>query len=220
MILHYPVPEILAQRASAPASAPVPARPAATVMLLRDAATAPGVEVFAFRRHQTMAFAPGMMVFPGGAVEEADHVPGADPFRIAAARETFEECGVRVDPADLHPWARWITPAFEPRRFDTMFYVARLPEGEQPGEIVHEGRDGVWLAPAEALARHAAGDLPMLPPTQVCLEDLAALPDVATALAIPRLLDPVCPVLTTDQQGAAVLRVELPHPPGRPAVTR
>lgn len=83
------------------------ARPAATILLLRDGPA--GIEVFMVVRHQAMDFAGGALVFPGGRVEEPDHELAAraedcpNPenldtetlaFRIAAIRETFEECGV------------------------------------------------------------------------------------------------------------------------------
>jgi 8-oxo-dGTP pyrophosphatase MutT (NUDIX family) len=83
------------------------ARPAATIMLLRDGPE--GIEVFMVVRHHAIEFAAGALVFPGGRVEEADHdlaaraagCPNPDgldtealAFRVAAIRETFEECGV------------------------------------------------------------------------------------------------------------------------------
>lgn len=83
------------------------ARPAATIMLLRDGPD--GVEVFMVVRHHAIDFASGALVFPGGRVEETDHELAARPqncpnpdrlstedlaFRVAAIRETFEECGV------------------------------------------------------------------------------------------------------------------------------
>ena len=83
------------------------ARPAATIMLLRDGPH--GVEVFMVVRHHAIDFASGALVFPGGRVEETDHELAARPnacpnpgrlstddlaFRVAAIRETFEECGV------------------------------------------------------------------------------------------------------------------------------
>ena len=75
---------------------PVPARPAATVLLLRDGAAV--LEVFMVVRHREIEFAGGALVFPGGRVEEADaELAGGDPlgaYRIAGIRETFEECGV------------------------------------------------------------------------------------------------------------------------------
>lgn len=79
------------------------ARPAATILLLRDGPD--GIEVFMVVRHHAIDFAAGALVFPGGRVEPPDHAlagrlgpEGSDTaamaFRIAAIRETFEECGV------------------------------------------------------------------------------------------------------------------------------
>jgi 8-oxo-dGTP pyrophosphatase MutT (NUDIX family) len=71
----------------------VPAKPASTVMLLRDVAD--GVEVFMLRRTKAAAFAGGMYVFPGGKVDPADGEEGSDEaYLIAAIRECFEEAGV------------------------------------------------------------------------------------------------------------------------------
>jgi len=83
---------------------PVPPRPAATVLLLRDAKD--GVEVLMTRRSPTASFAPGAYVFPGGTIDAADaqvhdiaaHRPGQEGQRltqaVAAIRESFEELGV------------------------------------------------------------------------------------------------------------------------------
>ncbi|MEA2738225.1 MAG: hypothetical protein QOH05_1532 [Acetobacteraceae bacterium] len=83
------------------------ARPAATILLLRDGPE--GIEVFMVVRHHAVDFASGALVFPGGRVEEADHdlavraddCPNPDrldtealAFRVAAIREKFVECGV------------------------------------------------------------------------------------------------------------------------------
>src|SRR3954452_11472821 len=71
----------------------VPARPASTVMLLRDVEG--GVEVFMLRRTTAAVFAGGMYVFPGGRVDPADGEDGSDEaYAIAAIRECFEEAGV------------------------------------------------------------------------------------------------------------------------------
>lgn len=82
-------------------------RLAATVMLLRDGAE--GMEVFMIVRHQDSNFASGALVFPGGRVDPEDHELAVDAavfapqsgvdaaaaaLRVAAIRETFEECGV------------------------------------------------------------------------------------------------------------------------------
>ena len=73
-----------------------PARPASTVLLLRDGKR--GMEVFMVVRHRQIDFASGALVFPGGRVEAADKTLGGGDahaaFRVAAIRETWEECGV------------------------------------------------------------------------------------------------------------------------------
>ena len=71
----------------------MPAKPAATVLLLRDADTVEGIEVFMLRRTKTAAFAGGMYVFPGGKVDEVDG-EGDAGYAIAAIRECYEEAGV------------------------------------------------------------------------------------------------------------------------------
>lgn len=78
----------------------VPVRPAATVMLLRDAPT--GIEVFMLRRTTAAVFAGGMYVFPGGRVDPADGA-GDEAFVVAAIRECYEEAGVLLaDGPDGH----------------------------------------------------------------------------------------------------------------------
>ena len=258
----FPVP--LGPRSARPGPAPTGAstgeppvpRPSASVLLISDgrpdlAARGPGedpeatrhgsgVWVYTFRRTAQMAFAAGMLVFPGGAVEPGDDelVPaengsGLTDRHVAAVRETFEECGVllavpvdgrsapsaarlaelrtdllagrvglgdvlaavgmRLDGMLLHAWARWVTPLVEPRRFDTTFFVAALPAGQQVGPVAGEGERAQWRRAAEAVAEHRAGRLAMLPPTLVCLEELAAAGDVAELLATARVVRPVCP---------------------------
>jgi 8-oxo-dGTP pyrophosphatase MutT (NUDIX family) len=99
---------------------PLTPRPAATVMLIRDRPD--GISVFLMRRHSAMEFAAGVMVFPGGGVDDRDRnaqiawtgpppswwaqrfgveTELAEALVCAAARETFEECGVLfAGPAD------------------------------------------------------------------------------------------------------------------------
>jgi 8-oxo-dGTP pyrophosphatase MutT (NUDIX family) len=83
----------------------------------------------------------------------------------------------------LGAWARWITPEFEPRRFDTYFFVAALPAGQGTRDVSGEADHTMWVRPADAVARYAAGEIAMLPPTVVMLRELAAYPDVAGVLA-------------------------------------
>jgi 8-oxo-dGTP pyrophosphatase MutT (NUDIX family) len=93
----------------------------------------------------------------------------------------------------LVPWSRWITPEFEPRRFDTYFFLALLPQGQRTRDVSGEADDTLWIRPADALERCAAGDLPMLPPTAVTLRELAGYADPAGLLAGAASRDPGAP---------------------------
>ena len=50
----------------------------------------------------------------------------------------------------LGPWAHWITPEFEERRYDTWFFVAALPEGQRTRDVSGEADHTVWIRPADA----------------------------------------------------------------------
>lgn len=94
---------------------PVPAIPAATIILLRD--TADGMRVLMLRRNPKTAFAPGALVFPGGKLHDVDRVDGLqqyldvdsgsgdalNPYRVGAIRETFEETGMLIATLDGKP---------------------------------------------------------------------------------------------------------------------
>lgn len=195
---------------------PAVPRPAATVLLLRDAAG--GLEVLMTRRSATASFAPGAYVFPGGGIDAADAQAHALAARrpgqqdapltqaIAAIRESFEELGVllarhadgspvaaaevaaldRAAPFfpqcrerglvlaadEVYVLAHWITDRDLPRRFDVPFLVARMPEGQEPVADEAEQFEPVWVRPADALARHKAGQFFMIFPTIRTLERL------------------------------------------------
>ncbi|WP_354641360.1 NUDIX hydrolase [Kitasatospora camelliae] len=83
----------------------------------------------------------------------------------------------------LAAWARWITPAFEERRFDTWFFVAVLPGGQAAAEQVGEADRVAWLTPAEAVEGYAEGRYGMLPPTVTVLRELLPVRTAAGALA-------------------------------------
>jgi 8-oxo-dGTP pyrophosphatase MutT (NUDIX family) len=87
-----------------------------------------------------------------------------------------------VDAGALRYFSHWITPPGESRRFDTYFFVARAPAGQIAHADLSETHDGIWLAPAEALARHAAGAFALIFPTIKHLERLRTFADVAALL--------------------------------------
>ncbi|MDQ8706678.1 NUDIX hydrolase [Streptomyces sp. LHD-70] len=83
----------------------------------------------------------------------------------------------------LGAWTRWITPEFEPRRYDTWFFVAALPEGQRTRNVSTEADRTVWIAPADATARYDRGELLMMPPTIATLRQLGAYDKAGAALA-------------------------------------
>ena len=214
-----------------PQRAPAPVRPAATVLLLRDAPQ--GIEVLMTRRSMTASFAPGAYVFPGGGIDAADAQAHGHSTRratqsdghltqaIAAIRESFEELGIllarhadgsHLDTAqiaaldrkapfaaqcaaqgltlsggEVFVLAHWVTDRDLPRRFDVPFLVARMPEGQEPVADESEQFEPLWVRPADALARHAAGQFFIIFPTIRTLERLqtyASVDDVLKACAV------------------------------------
>lgn len=74
----------------------------------------------------------------------------------------------------LVPWDNWITPVGEPRRYDTRFFLALVPEGQEPDADTSEAWEASWERPERALARWRAGERRLMPPTWVQLRVLAA----------------------------------------------
>jgi 8-oxo-dGTP pyrophosphatase MutT (NUDIX family) len=182
-------------------SVPSLAAPAASVILLRDGPS--GLATYLLHRHARMAFAPSMVVFPGGRVDAVDDSGEADPIRRCALRETLEETGVVLTDTDLHPWAHWITPEIEPRRYDTTFFVAAMPDDQEAADISGETDDADWSTPGDALAAERSELFRMLPPTMSILIELADLATVADVInqAIDRKIEPVLPQLVETESG-------------------
>lgn len=144
------------------------------------------------RRNDKVAFMAGAYVFPGGRVDDADHAhaargsvadgesrfPGLTaqtelPYRMAAARELEEEAAVRVDVADLEPLAHWVTPEIETRRYDTRFFLVRMPEGQEAKHDEGETTELAWLPPAAAIECARRKEIMLPPPTWTTLKRLA-----------------------------------------------
>ena len=196
------VPDRLVERAATwtQGSVPVEAGLAASVVLLRE--TEAGLETYLLHRHARMAFAPSMVVFPGGRVDPADRAD-PDPVRRCAVRETEEETGVRLPPEALMPWAHWVTPELEPRRYDTFFYLAELPGDQQADDRSGETDRADWSTPAAALAEERAGRIGLMPPTLSILLELAELGSLAAVrrAATDRVIERVLPRLVPEGAG-------------------
>jgi 8-oxo-dGTP pyrophosphatase MutT (NUDIX family) len=220
------VPDRIVQRAAAWTAGSIVAvpRPAASVVLLRavgcasirggtpPAATGSGVETYLLHRHARMPFAASMVVFPGGGLDPADRAAD-DPIRRCAVRETEEETGVRLDPRDLLPWAHWVTPEIEPRRYDTYFFLAELPDGQQADDRSGETDRAEWSTPDAALAAEQAGHLALMPPTLSIVLELSELGSLGAIrqAARERVIERVLPQLV---QGADGWQFRYPAPGG------
>jgi 8-oxo-dGTP pyrophosphatase MutT (NUDIX family) len=110
----------------------------------------------------------------------------------------------------LRPWANWITPEEEPRRYDTKFFIAALPVGQQADGSTSEADHAEWRRPTDAIDLWKAGERGLLPPTWMTLADLAELDTVADAMATDRTIGKVMPKVIRDGR---VLRPVLPGDP-------
>lgn len=236
---------------------PVEPRPAATLILLREALDADGgagaLEVLVMQRSLKSTFMGGAVVFPGGRVEPEDAAwedavapagrsEGAwwdqegRAARVAACREALEEVGVvplagepvgpdeierlrraaaggstklrealaasgrRLDVEGLVPYARWVTPEAEPKRFDARFFVAKAPADQIAISDQHEAVRVGWETPSELIRRADAGEITLFPPTHRTLSLLREAGSVARVLAgaAQASLEIICPRFALD----------------------
>lgn len=188
-------------------------RQAASVILLRGGAQT--LELLLVRRTEKARFMAGVWVFPGGGVD-AHEGEGDTAHRRAAVRELVEEAGVTLaDPggSELVKFSQWITPAEVKIRFDTHFFLAELPGGQ---EVVVDGEECVdqgWFTPQAALDAHTAGEILLVFPTIKHLEQLSPFATAAELLAYAagREVRPVQPRVVVTGETARVL---LPGEPG------
>lgn len=108
----------------------------------------------------------------------------------------------------LAPWSRWVTPEFEPRRYDTYFFVAVLPTGQRTRDVGGEAAHTRWARPAELFD----GSLPMLPPTRATLRQIGRYETVDALLGAAATRDaatPVRPRVEFDADGNGTLVVPI-----------
>ena len=107
----------------------------------------------------------------------------------------------------LHYYAHWITPEARSERFDTRFFLACHPEGQEATFDQKETTTGVWLTPQKALEENLKGKVPLSPPTLKTLEDLSrfkSVDDVFSSLTNKKIQS-VLPILTKGANGPMIV---------------
>ena len=147
--------------------------PAATVVLLRDGDA--GIELLMLKKNSKITFG-GMWVFPGGKIDAEDYPISGDvdrAARVAAARETQEEAGLSVSAEEFVQIAHWTPPPGPQKRFATWFFAAQISGDEDIAIDDGEIKAHAWIRPQDALAKHAEGEIDLVPPTWITLYHLS-----------------------------------------------
>jgi 8-oxo-dGTP pyrophosphatase MutT (NUDIX family) len=151
---------------------------------------------------------------------EADRAALVD--RSLALAELLERRALVLRADLLRPWAHWITPEIETRRFDTRFFVAALPSGQRTRDVGGEADRVFWIRPRDAVDAAQRGEISLMPPTMATLTELSSYDTVDAVLtaATTREIRPVLPKVTViepDADGVAPqLRFFLPGDDGYP----
>ncbi len=158
----------------------------------------------------------------GGSVAHADLLmlrARVEKEKSSALVAFLGERRLRLHLGALQPFARWVTPTAESRRFDTRFYVTPLPAGQVGAHDSRETTSSFWARPGDLLSRFDRGEVQLAPPTHRSLEILSAASSSAEAIgaATSACLDPICPLLVP-QEGtmALVLPGDVCHPEKAP----
>nr|WP_222598279.1 NUDIX hydrolase [Lentzea tibetensis] len=142
----------------------------------------------------------------------ADTRPFADARQALVDREVslaqfLAEAKLVLRADLLRPWSNWVTPVGEPRRYDTRFFMAALPEGQIADGETTEASHSAWQRPADAIADARAGKHMLMPPTMLTLADVGELGSVDKVMTAERSVEKIIPKLVRDGD---VVRVVLP----------
>jgi 8-oxo-dGTP pyrophosphatase MutT (NUDIX family) len=107
----------------------------------------------------------------------------------------------------LYYYAHWITPEARSERFDTRFFLARYPLGQEASHDQKETTAGIWITPQKALEENLKGEVFLSPPTLKTLEDLSrfkTIDEVFTSLKNIKIR-PILPILTKITSGPLII---------------
>lgn len=106
-----------------------------------------------------------------------------------ALKDVVVNDGLRLALDALVYFAHWVTPPIDIRRFDTRFFVTRVPPGQAPTHDATELSEDVWMTPAGALAAGRRGEISLPPPTWTTLRELEPFTSVDGAIEWARTRD-------------------------------
>lgn len=107
---------------------------------------------------------------------------------------------LRLATHSLIHYSHWITPEASEKRYDTHFFLAIVPEGQNPSSDQKETTAGIWLTPQQALKANISGDIPLTPPALCMLEELTPFSSAEDMIRFARersMSNPILPILTT-----------------------
>ncbi len=170
-----------------------------------EPATALGLHVAALRETFEES---GLLL---GQVHQADLAARVRELTAAGTgfAAALQQLGRTVSTASVWPWSRWVTPrvpSVTNKRFDTRFFVAVAPQGQEAEHCTIEATEAVWMAPRQALERYWAGEIDLAPPQIMSLCQLSHLQSAAQVMAAarsrpPALIEPE----PFDQDGVRVI---------------
>jgi len=113
-----------------------------------------------------------------------------------------------LDMSGLSRWSHWMTPERMPRRYDTRFFMAIMPDNQSCSPDMNETTHGIWVTPEDGLAGNLDGDIPLSPPTLASLHELLRFPqmnDLKMAMASRKWGAPILPRLVPSDGGTVIL---------------
>jgi 8-oxo-dGTP pyrophosphatase MutT (NUDIX family) len=151
-------------------------------------------------------------VLLAGSAEEVltDVTPYAQARQDLETREVslagfLADAGLTLRADLLRPWAHWITPEAEPRRYDTRFFVAKLPDGQHADGATSEADSSGWQRPEDAIADAREGRRMLMPPTWLTLSELAAFDTADAVVAAEREIVRIAPMLIREDDRVRVV---------------
>jgi 8-oxo-dGTP pyrophosphatase MutT (NUDIX family) len=167
-----------------------------TTPIAADDATLRGLSIAACREALEEA---ALLPVAGGILLHEDLVELRQRLtaKTTTLRAFLEERWLLLDLGLLQPFARWVTPLIESRRYDTRFFLVAAPPGQLGAHDDHETMSSFWASPSDVLARFDAGTVQLAPPTHRTLELLSSATSVFDAFQrmSASSLDVVCPEL-------------------------